>query len=149
MRDGLLLVINIFRGLCFFCVLLLEVPTCACGFWLFLWLGFWFCLVFGLGVVVVVDVVLTSCLLWFVFSLCVVVGNPTCTTSSPGLCGWLGRWMWLCFGLVFDCAGCHKLCGEALGYCVVVCERLNHEIGAPRPLFGFLRVGFAMVVVSE
>ena len=43
-----------------FFVLLLEVSTCAWGFWLFLWLGFLFCLFLGLDVVVVVGVVSTT-----------------------------------------------------------------------------------------
>ncbi len=45
----------------FFCLLLLVVSVCGVCGWLFVGLVFWFCLRLGLGVVVVVDAVLTTC----------------------------------------------------------------------------------------
>jgi hypothetical protein len=46
------------------------------------------------------------------FSLCVVAGNPTCTTSSWGLCGLLVFWFGLFLELLFGCAVCDKLLTE-------------------------------------
>jgi hypothetical protein len=66
--------------------------------------------------VLFVSGVLRGCSCWrgvykLVFSLCVVVRNPTCTTPSQGLSDWLVFWFALSAGLLVGCASCHKLCG--------------------------------------